>query len=69
MTTTLCGAHGEKRGASPVLDLLLRLLSSNWTWGRLTLVLPDGTTRQLAGPSPGHAAVLVIRDPRFAALR
>lgn len=67
MTTTLYDAHGEKRGASPVLDLLLRLLSSNWTWGRLTLVLPDGTNRQLCGQSPGHAAVLVIRDPRFAA--
>lgn len=52
---------------SPVLDLLLRLLSSNWTWGRLTLVLPDGTNRRLDGRSPGHSAVLVIRDPRFAA--
>lgn len=49
-----------------MLDLLLRLLSSNWNWGRLTLVLPDGTSRQLTGRSPGHAAVLVIRDPRFA---
>lgn len=67
MTTTFYGGQDEKRGASPVLDLLLRLLSSNWTWGRLTLVLPDGTNRQLSGRSPGHAAVLVIRDPRFAA--
>src|SRR5690606_16023115 len=67
MTTTFYGGQDEKRGASPVLDLLLRLLSSNWTWGRLTLVLPDRTNRQLSGRSTGHAAVLVIRDPRFAA--
>lgn len=67
MTTSFYGGQGEKRASAPVLDLLLRLLSSNWTWGRLTLVLPDGTNRQLSGPTPGHAAVLVIRDPRFAA--
>lgn len=67
MTTSFYGGQGEKRASAPVLDLLLRLLSSNWTWGRLTLVLPDGTNRQLSGPAPGHAAVLVIRDPRFAA--
>lgn len=67
MTTTFYGGQNQKRASSPVLDLLLRLLSSNWAWGRLTLVLPDGTNRQLNGRSPGHAAVLVIRDPRFAA--
>lgn len=66
MTTTFYGDRREKTSA-PVLDLLLRLLSSNWTWGRLTLVLPDGSSRQLTGRSPGHSAVLVIRDPRFAA--
>lgn len=66
MTTTFYGDRREKASTS-VLDLLLRLLSSNWTWGRLTLVLPDGANRQLTGRSPGHSAVLVIRDPRFAA--
>ena len=66
MTTTFYGDRREK-ASTPVLDLLLRLLSSNWTWGRLTLVLPDGASRQLTGRSPGHSAVLVIRDPRFAA--
>ncbi|ASD27977.1 SAM-dependent methyltransferase [Brevundimonas diminuta] len=66
MTTTFYGDRREKT-SGPVLDLLLRLLSSNWTWGRLTLVLPDGASRQLTGRSPGHSAVLVIRDPRFAA--
>lgn len=67
MTTIFYGDRKETKASSPVLDLLLRLLSANWTWGRLTLVLPDGANRQLNGRSPGHAAVLVIRDPRFAA--
>lgn len=58
-------ASGRRRGG--VFDLLLRLLAANWTWGRLTLVLPDGSTRQLVGREPGHAAVLDIRQPRFAA--
>lgn len=58
---------GAERRFSPVLDMVMRLLSSNWSWGRLTLVLPDGTHRQLEGKSPGHAAVLVVRHPRFAA--
>src|SRR5690606_12250820 len=52
---------------SAVFGLLLRLLSSNWTWGRLTLVLPDGTSRQLSGKEPGHAAVMNIRSYNFAA--
>ena len=51
---------------SPVFRLFLRLLSSNWAWGRLTLVLPDGTAHQLVGSRPGHAAVLNIRSYRFA---
>ena len=51
---------------SPVFSLFLRLLSSNWAWGRLTLVLPDGSRHQLVGPRPGHAAVLNIRSYRFA---
>ncbi|WP_292092693.1 cyclopropane-fatty-acyl-phospholipid synthase family protein [Brevundimonas sp.] len=52
---------------SPVLGLFLRLLSANWSWGRLTLVLPNGVRHQLTGATPGHAAVLIIRDPRVAA--
>ena len=67
MTTTFYGGDRAQRASSPVLDVLLRLLSSNWTWGRLTLVLPDGTNRQLSGRTPGHTAVLTIRDARFAA--
>ncbi|WP_312814866.1 cyclopropane-fatty-acyl-phospholipid synthase family protein [Brevundimonas sp.] len=65
MTTTYYDE--QKRGASsPVLNLLLRLLSSNWTWGHLTIWLPDGTVHQLKGRVEGHAAVLRIRDARFA---
>lgn len=65
MTTTYYDK--QKRGASsPVLNLLLRLLSSNWTWGHLTICLPDGTVHQLEGRVEGHAAVLRIRDARFA---
>jgi cyclopropane-fatty-acyl-phospholipid synthase len=66
MTTTLC----ETENAAPssaLFRLFLRLLSSNWTWGRLTLVLPDGTSHQLTGIEPGHVAVMTIRSYRFAA--
>jgi cyclopropane-fatty-acyl-phospholipid synthase len=60
-------SRDEKGTSSQVFDLLLRLLSANWTWGRLTLVLPDGTQRWLTGKEPGHAAVMTIHDYRFAA--
>ncbi|MFC5388767.1 cyclopropane-fatty-acyl-phospholipid synthase family protein [Brevundimonas bullata] len=66
MTTTFYGAR-EAGPSSAVFGLLLRLLSSNWTWGRLTLVLPDGSSRQLSGKEPGHAAVMNIRSYNFAA--
>lgn len=67
MTTTFYGERNDQRTASPVLGVLVRLLSANWTWGRLTLVLPDGSRHQLAGQTSGHAALLTIRDPRCAA--
>ena len=67
MTTTFYGVQSEKRSPSPVFGLLLRLLSANWTWGRLTLILPDGSHRRLVGKQPGHAAVMNIRSYRFAA--
>ena len=67
MTTTYCDAPNDVRKASPVMGLLLRLLSANWAWGRLTLVLPNGARHRLTGQAAGHAAVLTIRDPRFAA--
>ena len=46
--------------------LLLRLLAANWTFGRLTVLLPNGETHQLDGPEPGPAAVFDIKDYRFA---
>lgn len=67
MTTTLYGVQSQKRSRSPVFDLLLRLLSANWTWGRLTLILPDGSHHRLVGQQPGHAAVMNIRSYNFAA--
>ena len=66
MTTTFYDERNNRPTASPVFALVMRLLSANWTWGRLTLVLPDGARHQLTGETPGHAAVLTIRDPRFA---
>lgn len=52
--------------APPVFGLMLRLLSANWTWGRMTIVSPDGGRHQLVGRQPGHAAVLNIHDYGFA---
>ena len=46
--------------------LLLRLLASNWTFGRLTVRLPGGAVHQLEGDQPGPSATLDIRDYRFA---
>ncbi|MDP1528548.1 MAG: cyclopropane-fatty-acyl-phospholipid synthase family protein [Rhodoferax sp.] len=46
--------------------LLLRLLASNWTYGRLTVHLPNGETHQLDGSQPGPAAIFDIKDYRFA---
>lgn len=44
--------------------LFMRLLSSGWTIGRLTVTLPDGATHHLEGREPGRAAVLRISDWR-----
>jgi len=46
--------------------LLLRLLAANWTFGRLTVLLPNGQRHELEGKQPGKAATLDIRDYRFA---
>ncbi|HYD26664.1 cyclopropane-fatty-acyl-phospholipid synthase family protein [Brevundimonas sp.] len=46
--------------------LLLRLLASNWTFGRLTVRLPGGSSHILEGREPGPSATLEIRDYRFA---
>ena len=46
--------------------LLLRLLTANWSVGRLTVLLPNGETRRLEGRAPGPSAVLEVRDYGFA---
>ena len=47
-------------------SLLLRLLASNWTFGRLTVILPNGTVHKLEGTQPGPTAIFDIKDYRFA---
>lgn len=47
-------------------SLLLRLLASNWTFGRLTVILPNGEIHKLEGSQPGPAAIFDIKDYRFA---
>jgi cyclopropane-fatty-acyl-phospholipid synthase len=49
-----------------VFSLLVRLLSANWTYGTLTLTLPNGEVHRLEGATPGPAAVMQIIDYRFA---
>ena len=46
--------------------LLLRLLTANWSAGRLTVRLPNGAIHQLEGDTPGPSAVLEVRDYGFA---
>ncbi|MGV8929137.1 MAG: class I SAM-dependent methyltransferase [Brevundimonas sp.] len=46
--------------------LLLRLLAANWTYGRLTVLLPNGETHRLEGAQPGPTAIFDIKDYRFA---
>ncbi|HWQ85088.1 cyclopropane-fatty-acyl-phospholipid synthase family protein [Brevundimonas sp.] len=46
--------------------LLLRLLASNWTFGRLTVRLPNGETHRLEGSEPGLSTTLDVKDYRFA---
>lgn len=66
MTTTFFELPKTERRTPQVLSLLLRLLAANWSWGRLTVVLPDGACHQFVGAQPGHAAVIRILDRGFA---
>jgi cyclopropane-fatty-acyl-phospholipid synthase len=50
-----------------VFALLIRLLSANWTYGRLMLTLPNGEVHRLEGETPGPSAVMTVLDYRFAA--
>lgn len=49
-----------------VFAMLLRLLAANWTFGRLTVKLPNGETHVLQGKQPGPSGIMTVRDYRFA---
>jgi cyclopropane-fatty-acyl-phospholipid synthase len=67
MSTTVSDPDLAGARSPAVFSLFLNLLSSNWSWGRLTVTLPNGASRQLVGAEAGHAAILNIRDYRVAA--
>jgi cyclopropane-fatty-acyl-phospholipid synthase len=62
-TTDLAAAAA---GTPRVFAMLLRLLASNWTVGRLTVHLPNGETHVLEGEQPGLSGVMHVKDYRFA---
>lgn len=66
MTSVTAEQHESRTRTPHGASLLLRLLASNWTFGRLTILLPNGETHRLEGAEPGPAAMLEIRDYRFA---
>ncbi len=66
MTSVTAERHQTPARTPRGFALLLRLLTRNWTYGRLTVLLPNGETHRLEGEQPGPAAVLDIRDYRFA---
>ena len=49
-----------------VFAMLLRLLASNWTYGRLTVHLPNGEAHVLEGEQPGASGVMHVKDYGFA---
>ena len=66
MTSVTADRHEAAARAPRGFGLLLRLLASNWTVGRLTVLLPGGTRHMLEGQQPGPSGTLDIRDLRFA---
>ena len=66
MTTAIFDLPSLEQKPTSVLGVFLRLLSANWHWGRLTVVLPDGSRHHLNGKEAGHAAVLCVHDRRLA---
>ncbi|WP_404825181.1 class I SAM-dependent methyltransferase [Brevundimonas poindexterae] len=62
MTAMTLGELRAPAHAPRGFGLFLKLLAANWTWGRLTLKLPDGQMHELVGKVPGRSAVLEIRD-------
>ena len=66
MTSVTADRQEAAARAPRGFGLLLRLLTSNWTVGRLTVRLPGGASHRLEGSRPGPSATLEIRDYRFA---
>ncbi len=66
--TSLVESHPSNRedDLPAFIRMFLKLLAANWTWGTLTIALPDGSIRRLPGKVPGHSAVLTIHNYRFA---
>lgn len=67
MTSVSAERHSIGSRTPRAAALLLRLLGTNWTYGKLTVLLPGGALHCLDGSQPGPSAVLDIRDYRFAA--
>ena len=66
MTSITADDHDVPARTPQAAAMLLRLLAANWTFGRLTVLLPGGARHELEGKEAGPAAVLDIRDYRFA---
>ncbi|WGM31091.1 cyclopropane-fatty-acyl-phospholipid synthase family protein [Brevundimonas sp. NIBR11] len=67
MTVSTADLASSVERTPRVFALLVRLLSANWTYGRLTLSLPNGEVHRLEGDIPGPNAVMNVLDYRFAA--
>lgn len=66
MTSVTAERHEAQARTPRGFSLLLRLLGANWTFGRLTVLLPNGEFHQFEGSQPGPAATLDVKDYRFA---
>ena len=66
MTSVTAERHEASSGTPRVAAMFLRLLSANWTYGRLTIRTPGGARHVLTGSEPGPSAVLDIRNWGFA---
>ena len=66
MTVSTAHAFPAADRTPRVFALLVRLLSANWTYGRLTLTLPNGEVHRLEGDTPGPSAIMNVLDYRFA---
>lgn len=67
MTSVPAERHPTGSRTPRAAALLLRLLGTNWTYGKLTVLLPGGAMHCLEGTETGPSAVLDVRDYRFAA--